>query len=79
MEDIRSASAEWTSTALQKAYLLGADGPLSAGSQILNSLGVVPQIQLASDQDDWQTVAEVQDFRDPLQDGMCKRDESWVS
>lgn len=58
------------------AYLLGGDGLLSAGSQILNSLGVGPQIQLATDQDDWQTVAEVQDFRDPLQDMMYRRDES---
>lgn len=53
----------------RKAYLLGADGPLPAGSQILNGLGIVPQIQLASDQDNRQTIAEVQDFGDPLQDG----------
>jgi hypothetical protein len=52
--------------ALRKTYLLRADGPLPTGSQVLNSLGVVPQIQLASDQDDRQAVAEVQDFGDPL-------------
>lgn len=44
------------------AHLLARDGPLTGPPQFVDSLGVVPQILLAPDEDDGQARAEVQDF-----------------
>lgn len=48
-------------------YLLGGDGLLAGLSELLNDLLVVSQILLAADEDDGETLAEVQNLRDPLQ------------
>jgi len=42
------------------------DGTLVHPVEILYSLGIVSQILFARDEDDWQTLAEVQDLGDPL-------------
>lgn len=47
-------------------YLLGRDGLLAGLAKLLDGLLVVTEILLAADEDDWQTLAEVQDLRDPL-------------
>lgn len=48
------------------AYLFGGDGLLRRLVQLLNGLLVVSQILLATDEDDGEAGAEVQDLRDPL-------------
>lgn len=47
-------------------YLFRADGLLAGLAKLLGGLGVVSQILLASNKDDGQALAEVQDLRDPL-------------
>lgn len=47
-------------------YLLGGDGLLAGLSELLNDLLVVSQILLAANEDDGETLAEVQNLRDPL-------------
>lgn len=47
-------------------YLLGRDGLLAGLAKLLDGLLVVTEILLAADEDDGQTLAEVQDLRDPL-------------
>ena len=46
--------------------LLGRDGALAGLAELLDNLGVVAEILLASDEDDGQVLAEVEHFRDPL-------------
>lgn len=45
---------------------VGSDGALGSTLELLNGLGVVSQISLATDKDDGHTLAEVEDLRDPL-------------
>lgn len=52
---------------MAKAYLLGRDGLLAGLAELLNDPRVVTQILLAADEDDREALAEVQNFRDPLQ------------
>lgn len=47
-------------------YLFGADGLLAGLAKLLGGLGVVSQILLASNKDDGQALAKVQNLRDPL-------------
>jgi hypothetical protein len=49
-----------------EVYLLRGDGLLGGLVQLLDRLGVVAKILLASDEDDRETLAEVKNFRDPL-------------
>lgn len=49
--------------------LLGRNGLLARLAQLLDGLGVVAEILLAANQDDGQTLAEVQNLRDPLWEG----------
>lgn len=48
------------------SYLLRGDGLLAGLSELLNDLLVVSQILLAANKDDRETLAEVQNLRDPL-------------
>jgi hypothetical protein len=50
----------------RKSYLLRGDGLLAGLSELLDGLLVVSQILLAADEDDRETLAEVQNLRDPL-------------
>jgi hypothetical protein len=47
-------------------YLLHCDGLLRGLVQLLNSLRVKSQILLATDEDDWESRAEMQHFGNPL-------------
>jgi hypothetical protein len=47
-------------------YLLRADGLLGGLVELLDGLGVVAQILLTANQDDWETLAEVQNLGNPL-------------
>lgn len=47
-------------------YLLRRDGLLAGLAELLNGLLVVSQILLAANKDDGETLAEVEDFGDPL-------------
>ena len=47
-------------------YLFRADRLLAGLAKFLSGLGVVSQVLLAPDEDDGQTLAKVQDLRDPL-------------
>lgn len=49
-------------------YLFGGDGLLGSLVQLFNGLGVVAEILLATDKDNGKTLAEVQNFGDPLND-----------
>ena len=48
------------------SYLLGGDRLLTGLSELLDGLLVVSQILLAANKDDRETLAEVQNLRDPL-------------
>lgn len=48
------------------AYLLGGNWLLAGLVKFLNCLLVVTQILLTADKNDWETVAEMKDFGDPL-------------
>ena len=50
----------------QKSYLLRGNGLLASLSELLDDLLVVSQILLAANKDDRETLAEVQNLRDPL-------------
>lgn len=52
--------------AIVYAYLLWSNWLLGGLVELLNGLLVVAEILLASDEDDWETLAEVKDLRDPL-------------
>ena len=54
------------STTLELTYLLGSDGALGGLVQLLNGLGVVTQILLATNQDNGEALAEVENLGDPL-------------
>jgi hypothetical protein len=60
----------------RSSYLLGRNRLLASLPQLLNGLLVVTQILLASDEDDRQTLAEVQNLGDPLYKGACVSDGS---
>lgn len=47
-------------------YLLGRNGLLAGLAKLLNGLVVVSKILLATNQDDRETLAEVQNLGDPL-------------
>ena len=47
-------------------YLLSSDGALRGLVQLLNGLGVVAQILLTTNQDDGETLAEVENLGNPL-------------
>jgi hypothetical protein len=46
--------------------LLGGNGLLRGFGELLDSLRIVTEIALAADKNDGKTLAEVQDFGDPL-------------
>lgn len=48
------------------AYLLRRDGLLARLAELLDGLGVVAEILLATNKNDGQALAEVHDLRDPL-------------
>jgi hypothetical protein len=50
----------------RKSYLLRGNGLLAGLSELLDDLLVVSQILLAANKDDRETLAEVQNLRDPL-------------
>jgi hypothetical protein len=50
----------------RSSYLLGRNELLAGLAQLLDGLGVVSQILLASDQNDGQALAEVKNLGDPL-------------
>lgn len=50
----------------RKAYLVLRDGALGGLGKLINSLAVVAKILLATDEDDRETLAEVQNLGDPL-------------
>jgi hypothetical protein len=54
-----------------KTYLLWGDRLLGGLVELLNGLLVVTEILLTSNKDDWKTLAEVKDFRDPLRILIC--------
>jgi hypothetical protein len=49
-----------------RTHLFGGDRLLGCLCQFFDRLGIVSQIALAADEDDWETLAEVKDLRDPL-------------
>lgn len=51
---------------MEETCLFRSDWFLAGLMEFLNSFLVVTKIFLASDQDNWQSLAEVKDFRDPL-------------
>ena len=55
------------------SYLLGSDGLLACLVELFNGLLVVSQILLATNQDDWEAAAEVQNLRNPLQLCTCQQ------
>jgi hypothetical protein len=55
-------------------YLLGGDGLLARLAELLDGLVVVTEILLAANQDDGETLAEVQDLRDPLEEQVSAYD-----
>ena len=50
------------------AYLFRRDGLLAGLAKLLDRLLVIAQILLAADQNDGETLAEVKNLRDPLQE-----------
>jgi len=48
------------------AYLLRSNWLLGSLVELLDGLLVVTEILLTSNKDDWQTLAEMEDLRDPL-------------
>lgn len=50
----------------EQTYLFGSDRALGGLVQLLNGLGVMAQILLAANEDDGETLAEMKDLRDPL-------------
>jgi hypothetical protein len=55
------------------SYLLGSNGLLACLMELLNGLLVVTQILLATNEDDGQAAAEMQDFGNPLWASTCQR------
>lgn len=53
-------------------YLLGSNGLLAGLVKLFNGLLVVTQILLATNEDDGEAAAEVNDFGNPLE-GTCQR------
>lgn len=51
---------------LSLTYLFGGNGLLAGLAELLNGLGVVAQILLAANEDDWDVTAEVKNLRVPL-------------
>jgi hypothetical protein len=51
---------------IQGTYLFGGNGLLGGLVQLLNRLGVVAKIHLASDENDRKSLAEVKHFGNPL-------------
>lgn len=49
-----------------RTHLLASDGPLARPPQLIDSLGVIPEILLAAHKDDGETRAEVKNLGDPL-------------
>lgn len=49
-------------------YLLWSNWLLGSLVELLDGLLVVTEILLTSDKDDWKTLAEMEDLRDPLRD-----------
>lgn len=49
-----------------ETYLFGGNGLLAGLAKLFNSLGVIAQILLASDEDDGKALAEVHDLGNPL-------------
>lgn len=47
-------------------YLFGGNGLLAGLAELLDGLGVVAQILLATDEDNWDVTAEVENLRVPL-------------
>lgn len=63
---IKFHEPESTLTWHGESYLLRGDGLLAGLSELLDGLLVVSQILLAADEDDGETLAEVQNLGDPL-------------
>ena len=51
---------------LSLTYLFGGNGLLAGLAEFLDGLGVVAQILLAADEDNWDVTAEVENLRVPL-------------
>ena len=49
-----------------ETYLFRGNGLLAGLAKLFDSLGVIAQILLASDEDDGKALAEVHDLRNPL-------------
>ena len=58
-----------------ETYLFGGNGLLAGLAKLFNSLGVIAQILLASDEDDGKALAEVHDLGNPLQDTHANMDD----
>ena len=54
------------------AYLLWSHWLLGSLVELLDGLLVVAKILLASDEDDWETLAEMKDLRDPLESVLAR-------
>lgn len=52
---------------LGKSHLLRSDGLLASLMEFLDSLLVVTEILLTSNEDDWKTLAEMKNLGDPLE------------
>jgi hypothetical protein len=63
----RASSFWWQARGSRRlSYLLGGNRLLAGLVKLLDRLLIVSQILLATDEDNWEAAAEVQDFRDPL-------------
>jgi hypothetical protein len=56
----------------RSSYLLGSNGLLTSFVKLLDGLLVITQVLLTSDEDDWETAAEMKDFGDPLCLSTCQ-------
>lgn len=54
------------------SYLLGGNGFLAGLVEFFNGLLIVTQILLTANKNDWETLTEMEDFRDPLQLSTCQ-------
>jgi hypothetical protein len=57
----------------KEAYLLGSNGLLAGLVKLLDSLRIIAKIFLATDENNRKTLAEVEDFRNPLEVGTCQQ------
>ena len=57
----------------RSSYLLGSNGLLAGLVELFDGLCVVTKIFLATNENNWKALAEVENFGDPLKIGTCQQ------